>query len=231
MIYLIFSSALLYSQSTGGIGGKLVDDSGTIVALSTVTASLQGTSGSGSFPPTYTVKTSTDGTFTFSGLGAGTYRLCAQKPSASLLDPCLWRSQPTMVSVSAGAQAGPVSLSIQRGVLINVQVNDPQGLIAAKGAVDDILIGTRTTVPGTPFLAASVVSKTSTGKLVCLIVPPNLAQQILLSSQRFKLGDALGTALSAASIYQTITTPGLNATATSAPFLTLTVVGAAATAQ
>jgi hypothetical protein len=135
-----------------------------------------------------------------------------------------------MVSVSAGVQVSPVSLSIQRGVLINVQVNDPQGLVAAKG-VDDILIGTITAASGTPFLAASVVSKSSTGKLVTLVVPPNLAQQILLSSQRFKLGDALGNVFSAASIYQTITTPGLSAPATSAPLLTLTVLGAAATAQ
>lgn len=201
--------ALLPAQSTGGISGKLTDDSGAAAANATVSATLQGTASHGTFSPTLSVKTGSDGKFSLTGLAAGAYRLCAQNASGGLLDPCLWTANPTMVTVATGENAGGVSLVAMRGVKINVQVNDAQGLLSGSGAVDDILIGIKGASAGSPFLAASLVSKSNGGKTVSLVVPPGKAVNVFTYSKLYQLADSLGKKFSTPSVVTSVVAPNL----------------------
>lgn len=210
--------ALLPAQTTGGISGTVADDTGTPVANAMVSAMFHGAPSGGQFPPTYHAKTGSDGKFALTGLAAGIYTLCAANASAGLLDPCLWKAVPTTVTVTASAQAAPVSLVAARGVQINIQVNDPQGLLAASGAVDDIMIGTKGASAASPFLGAHLLSKNSTGKTVSLLVPPSQSVGIFVSSQLFQLGDSQGNAYSTPSVLTNTTAPALgSSTATTGP--------------
>jgi hypothetical protein len=228
-VLAILLPGVLSAQTTGGITGTLSDDSGASVANAMVSVTLRGAANGGKFTPTLNVKTGSDGKFALTGLAAGTYTLCAPNASAGLLDPCLWKTSPTTVSVAASAQPATVALVAARGVQVNIQVNDPQGLLAANGAVDDVMIGTKGVSGGSPFLSASLLSRNGAGKTVSLLVPPSQGVGLLVSSLSFQLGDSQGNAYSTPSVLTNITAPALGSStgATATPVLTVNILGPA----
>src|SRR5713226_7408872 len=86
----------LAQSPAGKISGVVVGDDGKLLSA-VVTANKQGGSvGSAR------AETASDGSFTLSGLPAGTYGLCASVKGAGYLDPCAWSAMILTVPVNAG---------------------------------------------------------------------------------------------------------------------------------
>ena len=92
-----------------------------------VAAGISQTPGPGDTVVNGTALTGANGAFAVAGLPPATYSLCASTPSAPYIDPCTW-SQAAQVTVPASASATQ-SLVLQKGVYLNVRVNDPMGLL------------------------------------------------------------------------------------------------------
>jgi hypothetical protein len=70
-----------------------------------------------------------DGTFSLSGVPAGTYRICVDAPQANVLDPCLWSATQQTWTVSASQAVTGVVIEVQTGAMLRVHVNDPQAAL------------------------------------------------------------------------------------------------------
>lgn len=142
-----------------------------------------------------TVSTNANGKFTILALPSGVYLLCSNVPSAVYLDSCTW-GRAVRVSVSAGAIAS-ASLVLQKGVYLNVRVNDPQGLLPH--VVDGpwtprkLLVGV---AYGTgAYQAAGNTAVDSAGRSYQLIIPAGKPFSLWLYSTDIALLDANGIAL------------------------------------
>lgn len=132
------------------------------------------------------------GAFSLANLPAGTYMLCASVPSSPYLDPCVWR-QAVPVAVSSGADAS-VTMSLQKGVYLNVRINDPLGLLPQ--SVDGpftphkLLVGV--TYANGAYQGATNTSVDSAGRNYRLIIPAGVPFRLWLYSGSVTLADTAG---------------------------------------
>jgi hypothetical protein len=136
------------------------------------------------------------GSFTATNLPAGTYLLCASVPSAPYLDPCQWASA-IPVSVSAAAVAKQ-NIALTKGVFLNVQINDPQGLLAQSVpslmSAGGLVVGVR--FGNGAFLGAPSTSVGSTARSYQMPVPAGVPLGLWLFSHQVVLTDSGGKAVS-----------------------------------
>jgi len=75
------------------------------------------------------VVTDSQGAFSISGIPPGTYIACAEVSTPGLLDPCHWATSAPGVTVSAGQTVTGVTVTMARGAVLNVHIDDPQALL------------------------------------------------------------------------------------------------------
>jgi hypothetical protein len=218
-----FALALsLPAQNTGTIAGTLYSG-GSPVAGAFVTAYLQASGTGGKFGPVLNALTGADGSFTMKGVPAGEYRLCAEKASAALLNPCQWSATPNTVTVGAGVDAS-VALTAQAGVSMTVRVNDPNNLLASNPSLDDILINAKT-ISGLHVLAV-LASKDNSGKTMTMLVPQGAPINLMVYSSRLSLTDNQGDSFATPNVAVTVSAPtGATVNSASSAALTLTIQG------
>jgi len=228
-------AAALLGQNTGTVTGILTSTVGAAVPGASVTAYLQGaTSTNGSFPPVFSAVTASDGSFTLSGLAAGTYVVCAENASRALLNPCFWSAKTTRFTLAPGGTVTGVSLVAEMGVALNIRVNDAMGLMASNPKRDDVLIGVKP--PAGPALPSQLLSVDSTGKTFTVLAPQKQLARILVYSANFSLSDNQGDSFATPNVAITVAAPSASASANSstgaspaatatAPALTLNVLG------
>ena len=131
LILLVGSRETLSAQTTtASISGGVVSPAGyplrAIVALSPT--------GGGAVRQAFT---DLGGAFSFSQVPEGGYTICARipaeqspSPDRPYLDTCMWPQPQIPVQVSAGQTLASIQVVAPQGVALNVQVNDPQGLLA-----------------------------------------------------------------------------------------------------
>jgi hypothetical protein len=205
LVVLIGLTVGLSAQTASSMSGTLKDTGGAPVAKALVTAYLQAKSTDGKFPPVFNTTTGSDGSFTFTGLVAGTYLLCAERPDIALLNPCFWAAKKTNATVPAGGSATGVSLVAEKGVAINIRVNDSKGLVSASPLLDDVIIAVKpTTGPGLPV---RVAAKDGTGKTLTALVPQAQAVDVFIYSGKLVLADSKGTAFATPNAKVTVTAP------------------------
>ena len=223
-LVLIFCglTTLLSAQDTGAITGTLTDDGGTPLANANVTAYLQARGSGGSFPTAINARSGNDGTFVLNGLAAGTHLICAEGLGDGLLDPCVWSASPTMIAVAQGSSVTGVSLVAEKGVALDIRLNDTQGLLMSNTQLDDILIGVKPPA-NRPFLTGRLASKDGKGRTVRVPVRQGKPVDIIVSSGNFSLSDDHANAYSALSTKVTVTAPTLGKDGT--PVLTVRIQG------
>jgi len=201
VVVMLFACVGIAAAQTGSISGKVVDSQGNAVAGATVSGvvipsatAVPGPNGAPGFVP-YPASglSGADGSFTIPNTPAASLTICASKPGAALLNPCLWSDSPTAVTLAAGASASGISVVMANGVTIAIRVNDAKGLTIAHPEVDDVLVGT--THGNSPFIPGAVIARDSGGKTIGLVVPPSASVNLLVRSTNFALTDNSGAAL------------------------------------
>jgi hypothetical protein len=124
------------SSTTGALQGYIKDTQGQVVAAAqiryqrvaqTVRVGNETLPAPGEALVNDVATADANGAFSVSNLPSGRYMLCASVPGAPYLDPCIWH-RPVAVTVSAAATGTP-SLTLEKGVFLNVRINDPQRLL------------------------------------------------------------------------------------------------------
>jgi len=187
----------LHAQSTGQLTGSIVTQAGVPIPRAFVIATR---SDSGRTPSENT-RSAADGSFAFTNLAVGTYRICVQVLGSSFLDPCLWPGKPPAVTITAGQIAAIGKIQLSSAVTLHVNLIDDNGLlqsnaVTAKTPGANILIGVRT---GTgAFYPVRLRSKQAGGVWNHeIVVPFDTLLNLEVSSSKFTLSDDKGNALNA----------------------------------
>jgi hypothetical protein len=208
---------------TASVSGGMVADTGHAVpgALVTVMAVPATIPPPAGFTPlTTNAFAASDGTFSVGSLPAGKYQLCAQtQRTAALLDPCLWSTSQTFVTLAAGQAVSGQRITLISGTLLKLYINDPGGLMLANdgktpGAGMIVAVGGSTNIL-TPFF---VDATTATGREHSLAVPAGTPLKLVVFSAFYRIADASGNAVTG-----TYSAPVSVATATAASPTTLTI--------
>jgi hypothetical protein len=72
-----------------------------------------------------------DGAFSLSGIPAATYEICVDAPHLQVLDPCRWGGSAAKIKLAAGSAVTGFHLTVHRGFLLRVKVNDPGRVLPA----------------------------------------------------------------------------------------------------
>lgn len=148
--------------------------------------------------PTLSGRTETaiDGSFSLSGLTDGQYQLCVADKDGAYLDPCAWSTTPPTVTVAAERPISGYKLIVVKGVPLQVQINDPSGLLQASNtakvpaAVIAGVVTARHTLQLLPM-----VSQSPSGRVHQAAVPAGRAVSVSLFGKGFAITDAAGNAL------------------------------------
>ena len=142
-----------------------------------------------------------DGTFSLSGVPAGTYRICVDAPQANVLDPCLWSATQQTWTVTASQAVTGVAIAVQTGAMLRVHVNDPQAALPqAQGGIHGNALTIAVETDRKQHLnlrqlpAASAVASAS-GFDDYLIVPFDETLTLVTESASVALSDQNGKAL------------------------------------
>jgi hypothetical protein len=188
------------------------DDGKTLAA--TVTANSAGKS-----PASGHAVSAADGTFTLSSLPAGTYTLCAAVQGRGYLNPCTWSPNPPTVTVTAGQTVKGYRLTVTKGTVVQVHLNDTGGALtvvaAANQTAPHVLLGVMT--DRHLFEPLVMTGKDATGQdhegTIPLIGPAHL----VVSGNGVQVTDAIGTSLAPAGSAVTVQ-PGAGGTPTKVIF-------------
>ena len=115
-----------------------------------------------------------------SRLPPGEYRLCAIGILPSQLRSCEWNGVYSPVAVSAAQQAASQVLKLRTGTVLKVQVEDPDGRIAAAGKYG-FFVGVMSTTGY--FKRMEMVSSTATRRLYRLAVPHSTALRLWIDTR------------------------------------------------
>lgn len=221
---VLFGSSLLKAQ-TGGIQGMVTVVTPGIAGATAVSVAHVFYHRVVTFAPVKNVPTQlapgevsfdssavadASGNHKITGLPAGTYVVCAKAPGQPFLDPCDWALAPS-VPVTAGA-VSTLNVQLQRGVYLDVRINDSQGLAVSSGnlfSMPHLVVGV---IFGTgAFLSAGLKSTDATGQSFEIAVPTGAPLKLWLYSQHVALADAQGKVLNSSGTALPFTaSPGAN---------------------
>lgn len=147
------------------------------------------------------ISTEPGGSFRFTGLLDGSYRICAQAPRTAWLDPCEWGFPVPTVSLTRTERSRAVAISLKKGAEVPIQVDDPSQLLfqnLGKTAGAHLLVGVRTAAA--TFRPAIVSSQELTGRTLRAVIPFDRPVKMEVASSFFKLADSGGAAFSKAGV-------------------------------
>jgi len=138
--------------------------------------------------------TGTDGMFTLTGVPDGTYAACPHPPSADVLPPCSWATEPRLTIANAGLEYF-AAIQFQGSVDLYLRVNDPNGKKAAAGKTpgSNLLVTVRG--PNGRMLPIPVTARDNGGYDHHLSVPGDVDLVFTAQSDAFDLADSNGKAI------------------------------------
>ena len=118
------------------VSGTVAGSDGTTIVGAYVTlAAVPAYPSSRNLQTQWAALSDANGAFSFTGLSASSYQVCAQLPHTQWLSPCAWGTTPPVVSLSAGQPTANVSVTMTKGVVVPIRVNDPKQLLAANEGI------------------------------------------------------------------------------------------------
>jgi len=217
-VALCFVALPALAQTTGTIQGIIKDDSGNPVPKAYTVATRQ----SPLDHSTFGAVSDSTGAIAFNGIPAGLYSLCVHMPGTSYLNPCLWAND-TKVNIAAGETVSNVAIVVTGGSLLQVRINDPQGLLTAS---DDLLLGVY--VGSGIFQPMRLAASDPSGRTYDVAVPLSTQIRLTVTSKHLQLSNSGGVSLpgSASPVAASATTMSLPAQSSSkgAPVV-LTITG------
>ncbi len=192
---------LLAAEANGGgsLTGSVVDDNGRPVPGARVLISqTPSVKHSIKAPPVVTgplaatVTSDSDGNFRASGLAPAQYILCAKAPNPGLLDPCHWSTSAPTVTVSAAQPTSGVKITMPKGAILQVHIDDPQRLLkpVATGADSDLAVHI-VTAKGIHY-SAPILSNNGVGREHKITVPFDTAVNLRVLSSRLNVNEQSG---------------------------------------
>ena len=201
---LFFSAAAFGQGGTVAISGRVVDDSGSPVASTTVyyrnnqqhlIVDRVGHSRVVGSLISSTVTTAKDGTFTVAGLPPDVYWLCAEGTQQNQIRSCDWGSGATKVDLSGGLSAANATLLVHTGVALTFVVADARGQIKDFSANATALAAPGNfrvfAVNGSWFRPATFVSAAAGVRQYSLIVPKGRSYRLLVDTKLNVLNESL----------------------------------------
>ena len=133
-----------------------------------------------------------DGSFVLTGLEPGAYHLCAGLPQSTWLNTCQWSTKPTAVKLVAEQIVEGVAMTIRKGVILPIRVEDPAQHISKNTgkAGAHILIGI--TTDSGMFQPARIAATDAKGQDQEILVPAGTPVNVKVYSKFYKLADDKG---------------------------------------
>jgi hypothetical protein len=192
----VLLAALASSCLAGQIKGRVVSEDGTGIGGSFVTLEL--------LPPfpkriprtDWGVATDNAGSFSFDSLPIGRFRVCAQVPKGTWLNPCQWGSRPPLTILTAVQPTASSTVVMRRGAAVPIRIEDPgQRLLQYEGKVagSHLLIGVGNDAFG--FMTARLVSRDANSRTYEVVLPFDSPRNVVIRSPGFRLTDGAGVAL------------------------------------
>ncbi len=209
----------------GTIAGSVRGDDGTMIAGAYLSLQLE--------PPyvksrhletEWTLQSGSDGSFQFTGLNDGTYRICGYVPHGTWLNPCAWGLQPPTVTLSGAQPTATITLTLKEGAVVPIRINDPSQLLTqyeGKSPGADLLIGVVS--DSGIFTPALIVSQDTGGRNQQVVIPFGVAAGLRVFSAQFQLSSG-GVPLPNATTTIPVTVPS----GQQPPTITLQVTGRSA---
>jgi hypothetical protein len=185
------------SAQTGTISGVVQTPDGKPVPGAFVAIGLRPVNPNLAFTPfSEIIQTNAAGAFAASGLAAGTYQVCPQLASSSLISPCIYQNAPPMATVTGGQTTTMQALQLKPGVHIAVRINDPLAVLASVlGKVNGAAVFAGVTGTGIGVMPTTLVGQDVLGFTYDLLVPYYMALKFAISSKAFSITDQSNTAV------------------------------------
>jgi hypothetical protein len=222
LVALLLLTAILGAAAStpSAVQGSVLDDTGKPVAGAHVliAAALPVTAPRLTAPPVITGPLATTATADSSGafaiptLPAGQYIACAEATTPGLLDPCLWAVSAPTFTVTAGKTTTGVNITMARGAVIPIHIDDPQSLLKpVAGPIDFDLQIHAVTAKGHHY-NANIESSTATTRDHVITVPFGTPVSIQVLTGHFVVNDESGKPVLAAGA--SVSTPSGGSAAT-----------------
>ena len=150
-----------------------------------------------------------DGSFELPRLTLGAYQLCVTVPGTAWLDSCEWGRSGTVVALTPIDTSAQATISLTKGALVTVRVNDPLQLLpknegVAPGASLFLGVGGDSHF----FRTAAIASQDSGGRSYQILIPFGRSVNISVTSSLFQLTDQKGGTLPPGNLFPVTVPPG-----------------------
>jgi hypothetical protein len=186
--FALFGAVLLGAEP-GGISGKVSAVDGTLVDAALSLHDLTTARVIGAKPFDHQFSSRRDGTFKLSSVPAGQYEICVDAPHLNVLDPCKWGGSQKFTITAAATTT--VNLTVKRGYLMKLRVNDGNGLLstAPAGPAGPSLQLVVQTIQGT-FENLRLQGVDATGRNHYLVIPYNMPLVLVATGTDIALRDS-----------------------------------------
>jgi|SRR5579872_1283893 len=193
LLYTAFAVGVTSAQSTGTITGAVQTADGKGVSQALVIINVIPVAGGKTQPFNTKATTAANGTFSATGIPAGTFMVCPQLPGSDLLAPCTWNTTPPTITLSQGQALNMPPIQLQKGVHYPIHFDDPVGVGAATSATvkgAHVFVGIKS--PSGQIVPTWVTTTDSTGFDHDIVVPPNANLTLTVFSKVFAISDDTG---------------------------------------
>ncbi|MEN6603353.1 MAG: hypothetical protein ABFD86_13150 [Bryobacteraceae bacterium] len=182
-------AGVLALAQAGTVHGTIQGADGKAVGI--VTVYLQGQMTDGVRASSVVGKSAKDGSFTLSGVGVGTYRLCVPNGAEGYVDPCVWDASPTTVKVKANESVNAGTVPLTPSATVALEVADEQGYLAAHEASKipraALMAGVR--AAHGQFVPMTLSSSSDTSRRYTASIPAGQQVRVLVQSQDYQIAE------------------------------------------
>lgn len=177
-VFNLVLSSLCFAQNDTTVEGFVRDSSakpirGAILSLVPAEATADST--------IFSAVSHEDGSFLFTDVAAGKYRVCGLVLRGWYINPCIWGYPAPSVDVSAGQRASRVELVLPDGAALNIRLLDDQKVMNhQRGPGSDRFVVVSVVAAGPILIDAERAVEDSIGRTDRIVVPTDREVQLVI---------------------------------------------------